>query len=141
MTRKPTAGLQHTTLFTHFDPNDCWLFIKYKVHLQGLNISGHQSCSGKCYSSAQGYSKRGVPYMVLTVAALLKQSTLKVTPLIMFYVYRKVCSNNIQEHYSQILHKHVCYILISILSTSDLLHMLALFFTLGNSSVYFLSLP
>jgi len=100
-----------------------------------MNISDHQRCSEKCDSSAQGHSKRGVPYMVLTVAAFLKQSTLKVTPLINLYVYSNVCSNNIQEHYSQILHKCVCYILFRFLSTSNFLHMLALFFTFGSSTV------
>jgi len=75
MARKPIVGL-HSTLFTHFIP--------VKVHLQGMNISGHQRCSEKC---AQGNSKRRVPYMVLTVAALLKHSSLKVKPLIKLYVY------------------------------------------------------
>jgi hypothetical protein len=99
-----------------------------------MNTSDHQRCSEKCDSSAQGYSKRGVPYMVPAVAALLKQSTLKVTPLIKRCVYSNVCSNNIHEHYSQILLKCVCYIL-RFLGTSDFLHMLALFFTFGNSTV------
>lgn len=100
-----------------------------------MNIAGHQRCSEMCDSCAQGYSKRGVPYMVLTVAALLEQSTLKVTPLIKLYVYSIVCSNNIQEHYRQILHKCVCYIFFRFLSTSAFLHMLALFLTFGNSTV------
>jgi hypothetical protein len=30
MARKPIVGLQHSTLFTHFDPSDCWLFTKFK---------------------------------------------------------------------------------------------------------------
>jgi hypothetical protein len=100
-----------------------------------MNISGHQRCSEKCDSNAQGYSKRGVLYMVLIVASLLKQSTLKVTPLIKLYIYSNVCSNSIQEHNSQILHKCTCYILFRFLSTSDFLHMLALFSTFGNSAV------
>jgi hypothetical protein len=62
MAGKPIVGLQHSTLFTHFAP--------VEVHLQGMNISRHQRCAEKC---AQGYSKRAVPYMVLTMAALLKQ--------------------------------------------------------------------
>jgi len=106
-------------------------FIPVTVHLQGMNISGHQRCSEKC---AKSYSKRGLPYMVLTVAALLKHSSLKVTLLNKLYVYSYVCNNSIQEHYRQILHKCTCYILFRFLSTSDFLYMLAPFSTFGTST-------
>lgn len=59
------------SLFTKFGPH--WLLALYKieVHLAWTNISGHWSHYKKCDCNNEGYSKRWVPYMFLTVAGSL----------------------------------------------------------------------
>jgi len=96
MARKPIVGLQDSTLFTHFDTSDCWLFTKLMPTFNKLTFQAIKDVQKNVLKATP---KRGVAYMVLTVATLLKQSSLKVTPLIKLCVYSYVCSNSIQEHH------------------------------------------